>query len=471
MNKKLTIKFFKIIMGIIGVTIGSCVIVNLIISGIMLQRNPYKVNKFYSSVFDIEEYSEEFKGYIDYEDGEFTIPFKLESFFKKNKIWLQILDAYNNEVYSSNRPKSLPTGYDTYELLNYVTNPGTLSYSTLYTNSIIVSGRTYTCIIGYPVREYSVVSFGLSEGNKARIMHTLLFAIFCIAVGAYYCSKLITKPFNKIVENIKDLASGRYVSAKNEMEPFYDEVNNAMDRLSENLAKNVVENQQLEDKRGEWIANISHDLKAPLASIKGYSQLLTTGEYELMLDEIQKYGKVIEKNAIYMEDLISDLSFIYKIRNRAVLMDIQTYNVIAIIQDIIINILNNPKYENRQIEFEYLQEQVFLKCDKKLITRAITNLLYNAIVHNTEQTKISVKVLKKASTVQIILSDDGKGIAKEDIDALFKRYYRASNVSKKNGGSGLGMAISKEIIEGQDGKIELESTLGKGTTVLIEFKN
>ena len=470
MKKKLTIKFFEVILGTLGCTIIFCILSNLIINKIVADRDQYTSDRFYSSAFDAEECSEKLKLYLAYENGEFKIPVQITDFLQKKDVWLQILDDDNKEVYSSNRPSSLPTQYSTYELLEYATHSGMLNDSTLHTGSIIEQNEHYTFIVGYPTREYKILPIEISSGVRRRYIHTLILAVCCIAVGGYYCSHLVTKPLSKIIKNIKSLAAGQYIHGKEKMDPFYEEVNEAMERLSKNLARNEVESQQLEDKRGEWIANISHDLKAPLASIKGYSQLLTTGEYELMLDEIQKYGMVIEKNAVYMEELISDLSFIYKIRNRAVLMEIKTHNIIPIVQDIIINLLNNPKYENRTIDFEYLQEQVLLECDKRLITRAITNLLYNAIVHNPEETKISLKVLKKTTGVEIVITDNGKGIANEDIEALFNRYYRASNTSKNHGGSGLGMAISKEIIEVQGGEIQLESVIERGTTVFISFK-
>lgn len=100
--------------------------------------------------------------------------------------------------------------------------------------------------------------------------------------------------------------------------------------------------------------------------------------------------------------------------------------------------------------------------------RAFTNLIYNSIVHNDEDTEIIITMDRK-DKIYIQIEDSGKGISKEDLDNLFEKYYRGTNTGESHKGSGLGMAIAKQIIEVHNGEIEVESTLGVGTKINIIF--
>jgi signal transduction histidine kinase len=120
------------------------------------------------------------------------------------------------------------------------------------------------------------------------------------------------------------------------------------------------------------------------------------------------------------------------------------------------------------IDFNPQSEEIILNCDSTLISRALSNVIYNAIVHNPKGTKIEVNI-KKEREIIIEIVDDGKGIPKEELEKLFDRYYRGTNTGEEHKGSGLGMAIAKQIIEAHHGKIMVNSKVGVGTTVKIIF--
>ncbi|UPA30889.1 ATP-binding protein [Terrisporobacter glycolicus] len=107
-----------------------------------------------------------------------------------------------------------------------------------------------------------------------------------------------------------------------------------------------------------------------------------------------------------------------------------------------------------------------MNLDKLLMQRVINNLLYNALVHNDEDVKILVKIFKEDKT-HIVISDNGKGISEKDLKHVFDRYYRGTNTGENHKGSGLGMAIAKEVINAHDGEITINSRLDKGTYIEI----
>lgn len=104
--------------------------------------------------------------------------------------------------------------------------------------------------------------------------------------------------------------------------------------------------------------------------------------------------------------------------------------------------------------------------DKKFLKRALGNLILNAIIHNKDSVQIDISIYKK-NRIHITIKDNGRGISEKDLKYIFERYYRGTNTSSSIEGSGLGMAISKQIIDAQDGSINIESALGKGTTINI----
>ena len=143
-------------------------------------------------------------------------------------------------------------------------------------------------------------------------------------------------------------------------------------------------------------------------------------------------------------------------------------NIVDIIRESVIDILNNPVYEDRNINIDYDSETIYMNCDKIYIKRALNNFIFNALVHNPKDTKIDINVSEK-SGILIEIEDNGNGIKEKELECLFDRYYRATNTGESHKGSGLGMAISKEIVEFHNGNIEVFSEVSKGTRIIIKF--
>lgn len=223
-----------------------------------------------------------------------------------------------------------------------------------------------------------------------------------------------------------------------------------------------------EKLREEWIANITHDLKTPLSPIRGYAELVSNLDYATRPDEIRKYGNTILKNTAYAEKLIDDLKLTYRLQNEMIPLHKCNQNIVRFVKKLVIDILNNPEFESRNIAFHSSREAVMLSFDAVLLKRALNNLLINALVHNSKETEVSV-FIKAEENIQICIQDNGKGISKEGLNNLFTRYYRGINTIAKPEGTGLGMAIAKQIIELHGGSISVESEIGIGTEIVLEL--
>lgn len=119
------------------------------------------------------------------------------------------------------------------------------------------------------------------------------------------------------------------------------------------------------------------------------------------------------------------------------------------------------------IHFNPQSEKIEFDFDENLMRRCISNLIFNALIHNSEGTEVVVDI-RNQGRINIEIRDNGKGIDEEDIRKLFNRYYRGTN-TESHKGSGLGMSIAKEVIEAHGGNIFVESELGKGTSIKIEL--
>lgn len=217
--------------------------------------------------------------------------------------------------------------------------------------------------------------------------------------------------------------------------------------------------------RNEWIANISHDIKTPLASIKGYAELMSSG-YDIEIDEVSQYAEIIDSKANYIKELVDDLNLTMKLKDGYSNISREEKNIVSLVRGCIIDILNNPKYNNVYIDFNSKEDNIVLKIDELLMKRVINNLLYNSIIHNNEDVSIKVNIILDEKT-HIIIEDNGKGISEEDLKYIFERYYRGTNTGHAHKGSGLGMAISRDIVKAHNGNIKVESNIGSGTKIEI----
>ncbi len=233
------------------------------------------------------------------------------------------------------------------------------------------------------------------------------------------------------------------------------------------LQKAFEELQTLDTMKDELISNVSHELKTPLISIKGYGELLYDEKLGKLSDKQKTSLESIIRNADRLTRLINSILFISKFQAGKIEFKFESLDI----KEIIKHCVDDFKriLDKKQIRLEMdIPEAIKILADKDRFTEVIINLLDNAIKFTPEGGKISIKAQGEKECVHITVSDNGIGISPEVLPKLFSRFYQVDTSSdRKFGGTGLGLYITKNIIDALNGKIWIESEVAKGTTVHV----
>lgn len=402
---------------------------------------------------------------ISFKEGKPKLTDSGISDLKKYKLCFQIVDKHGYVTSGYNEPTGAPNHYAPIEMVQLCKTGGSAKNYTMFVGSVNNNGEKWTYVIGFPAK-ISKVTMYFNYDNILNIKFVILgiFILIILLVAVYGIS--MNRTLSNIIVGIRRLASNAYIPIKEKGR--YKDVFYSLNLLDSKLKASEDERKRNETLREEWIANISHDLKTPLSPIKGYAEILTDSEYDVISQDVKKYGAIILRNAKNVETIVENLNFTYQLKNGMFPINLKEGNIARLLKEVIISILNDPKYEERNIIFNCTESSVNFNFDNTLIKRAFTNLLYNSVIHNSLDTIIKVSI-KKEDKIYIKIEDNGKGMTEEELKKLFERYYRGTNSRVSVKGSGLGMAIAKQIIEAHEGKINVKSKLNVGTSIDIEF--
>ena len=215
------------------------------------------------------------------------------------------------------------------------------------------------------------------------------------------------------------------------------------------------------------ISDISHQLKTPLAALNIYNGLLQ-GEAE-ELPAMKELTDLSEQELDRIETLVQNLLKITKLDAGSIVIEKAPENVAKMMNDIGLHFAYRAKQEQKEITLSGSDTDVLL-CDRDWMIEAISNLVKNALDHTSAGCHIQIEWKQVAGLTRITVKDDGSGIHPEDIHHIFKRFYR-SRFSQDTQGIGLGLPLSKAIIEAHDGNLAVDSIWGQGSTFTISILN
>lgn len=236
----------------------------------------------------------------------------------------------------------------------------------------------------------------------------------------------------------------------------------------ERLNLELEKERELRDLKNRFISMMSHDLKTPLASIRLANSLLRDyGDRASEADKRESYD-AIDQQVEYLTDLVNDVMTISRTDFTGAELTLETVDLETYCRDII----EEMQLANRMqccLEFSGTNERVEIEIDKRLIRRAVTNLLTNAIKYSpSPMSPVCLELRVQEGHALIRVSDKGIGIPEDDLRRLFEPFHRASNVGSISG-TGLGLAITKQAVDLHGGTIRVESKLGEGTTFTIDL--
>ncbi len=250
-------------------------------------------------------------------------------------------------------------------------------------------------------------------------------------------------------------------------ENFYDERGSKKGIIL--VFQDITKEHKLEKMRRDFIANVSHELKTPITSVKSYSETM------LELDEMDKetseyFLKVINSEADRMSALVNDLLQLSALDAGKIHLKIETYSLNKMFENILRRFDMQIKKEKMTYSLDLPEQEVVAEFDYDRIEQVLSNLITNAIKYSEEGSKIEVILNENNDMAEIIVKDNGIGIPAEDVDKLFNRFYRVEKSrQRKAGGSGLGLSIVKQILNLHHANIRVNSTLGKGSSFIVEL--
>lgn len=232
----------------------------------------------------------------------------------------------------------------------------------------------------------------------------------------------------------------------------------------------ITERQKLEKMQTEFVANVSHELKTPLTSIKSYTETLKEGQVDDP-ELARNFLTIIDEETDRMNRLVKDLLQLSRLDYQQEKWNMKDINLILLLKSAITKVEMTAKNKKQQLNYDYGEvERVGVIADKDRIEQVLLNILSNAIKYTLEEGIIDVSVQIDGKQATVVIADNGMGIPETEMPRIFERFFRVDKArSRAMGGTGLGLSISKQIVEEHQGTIRIDSWEGKGTQVTISL--
>ncbi|PRR84717.1 Alkaline phosphatase synthesis sensor protein PhoR [Clostridium luticellarii] len=344
-----------------------------------------------------------------------------------------------------------------------------------FTINFIVHQILLWLLMGIPGIYWMLVLQHQSQ-NETEIA---ILAWVTIFIGLSYClfyGYYVARPLVDILMNIQKLSRGEYLDLPGKRirlsffsKRLYREVYDNLKTLSDILQHNEKKRKEFDEMRRTWAAGITHDLKTPLSYISGYADMLLSDKHKWSLEEKKEFLQIISDKSAHIEELINDLGTAFRMDEFTGLkMNLQKIELSELVRRVTAETANMPIAKENHFEMIGEEKELFVSGDTELLKRAFSNLLVNAVVHNPEDTSVTVK-LSRESYVEVEICDNGSGMNEYDINHMFDRYYRGTSTDSPTGSTGLGMTIVKQIITAHHGTISVKSKINCGTKIIVRL--
>ena len=339
--------------------------------------------------------------------------------------------------------------------------PGVLSETSLSVVVPVVSNfRTRGYIVLHsPLSEvYRETLFFVDTINIALIVFALI-----LAVSLFYLYYITVIPLRKIMRAATEYADANYdykIEVKRQDE-FKD--------LANSLTYMAKEISNIDDFQKNFIANISHDFRSPLTSIKGYAKALQDGTIPYEMKD--KYLSIILFESERLEKLTTSLLELNNVSNRQVILNISSFDINQIIKKTAESFEGICKEKKTTLKLALFSTESFVNADQSRIQQVLYNLIDNGIKFSPVNSDIYITTIERGDKVLVSIKDNGTGITKDDLKKIWDRFFKTDHSrGKDKTGTGLGLAIVKEILTAHDENINVISTPGVGTEFIFTLQ-
>lgn len=385
-----------------------------------------------------------------------------------------ILDTSKISMMGNGKGKGLGQGRgigrnNIHEAEDFVYNDYPLSYSDKEIFEVKI-GRPEYIYIATEDRNFIFTINGIYIG---AFILSIIIAMFVSS----YVSRKFLKPVITVRDNISNIAEGKYNSLKNintntvELSGLVDEVRELSVKL-----------QYQESLRKRLTSDVSHELRTPLSTLQSYIEALMDGVWEPSKERLA----AVHEEIMRLTKLIRDLSDLSNAESSSLNLSIHRFDISGLVNNTIDNFI--PMFMEKHISIKRnISTSIMIQGDTDRLNQVLINILSNAFKHTQEYGEVKVKLTKENSFIKedrpeqnnqpsqkkqpllyLTVTDNGEGIPEGDLPFVFERFYRGDRSrSKKTGGSGIGLTISKAIVEAHQGEIKIESKKNHGTKVII----
>ena len=306
-----------------------------------------------------------------------------------------------------------------------------------------------------------------------------LIAISLLVLAAFLIGLLVfavlTRRLRSLTSTVQafaddDFSGTRAFSSGSHGDDEIDRLASVFAGMSQRIAEQMDRLQQNDRLRRELVANVSHDLRTPLASMQGYIETLLIKDGTLSDEKRQEYLGIARKHAKRLSELISDLFELSKLDANTVKPECEWFSLAELLQDVVQEFRLEAEQRNLQLEFAIPRGTASVYADIGLIQRVLENLVRNSMRFTPEGGTVRIDVTDKPDTVAVAVEDTGSGIQEGDIPRIFDRFYGARGGQETlSDSSGLGLAIVKRILDLHDIRITVVSRVDEGTRFEFEL--
>ncbi|ONK22720.1 hypothetical protein BLX87_14500 [Bacillus sp. VT-16-64] len=286
----------------------------------------------------------------------------------------------------------------------------------------------------------------------------MLILLAIIVLGFIYDKISINKQIVKIQRDIEESISNDFIT---HLRVHYSNTQltslvNSMNRFMKKYHQKREKTNFLEIERKKMITNISHDIRTPLTSILGYMEVIYKESYRMNEEERLKYLEVVYQKAQKLTEITESFFELSQLEADEIDIILRRENIVDIIKDVFVTFFVEFEKKSLTPMIDLPEEPFFVKCDRGSVERILYNLIHNAIKYGAEGKMIGVQIQRIDSFYWVEIWDKGEGISEKDLSHVFNRLFQSKR-SRSNAGNGLGLSITKKLVEKQNGEIKVTS--------------
>lgn len=341
-----------------------------------------------------------------------------------------------------------------------------ISWRQIFYILFIVAQATGFFIVAYFITSMIYNRLGVNPSPLINQVVNLLLSLFLSFLLYYFIESKMpiprSKTFSDLIRAMGQIARGNFNIRV--INPTLDDGQTA--ELVESVNKMALDLNQVENMRQEFISNVSHEIQSPLASIRGFA--LALRNEQLSAEERRHYLDIIDIETRRLSALSDNMLKLASLETQDIKFEPRPYRLDKQLRHIILAC--EPQWVDKQIDMQLFVDETYITADEDLLSQVWINLIHNSIKFTPAGGEVCVDLQQYGNQIKVSISDNGIGISEEDQPRIFERFYKADAARERSqGGSGLGLSISKKIIELHNGTITVQSTSGEGSVFIVSL--